>query len=126
MGDRHRPESPIGLAGIRTLKAVLLHDRSYVPADGTTDTTALAKWHKQLSRKPYGHDLQRLLAEVVGPEGARYLPQMPAGSVVVNGWTETMRYWAPGAVNEADANTFQAEAGVAIATVLRMKQDGVL
>lgn len=107
------------------LKAVLLHDKTYDGATGTTDTTKLAQWHKALKTRPYGHDLGQLLAASIGPEGARYLVPIDVTASVLD-WTETMRYWAPGAVDELKARAFLAWAEIAADSIIRMQLDGVL
>lgn len=68
-------------------KAVLLHDRSYDPVAGATNATELARWHQLLSRRPFGHDLEKLLAATVGPEGARYLPIVPPTASMIRAMT---------------------------------------
>jgi hypothetical protein len=106
------------------LKAILLHDRSYDPLAGAVNATELAQWHRKLSRSPFGHDLQQLLAATVGAEGARYLPVVPTTASVLN-WTETLRYRASGAVDEPTANAYLSWAELAIDSVLQMILDGV-
>lgn len=108
-----------------SLKAVLLHDRSYDSTTAATDTAKLNLWAKTLSRKPFGHDLARLLAETVGPEGARYLPLLDAGASILD-WTETMRYWASGVVGDAKAQAFLSWAELAAQAVIQMTLDGVV
>jgi hypothetical protein len=107
-----------------SLKAVLLHDRSYDPVTGAANPNLLVQWHRALSRRPFGHDLQRLLAAAVGPEGARYLPVVPPTASILN-WTETLRYRATGAVTESTAHSYLSWAELAIDSVLQMVLDGV-
>ncbi len=108
-----------------SLKAVLLHDRSYDPTTTTTDAAKLASWHAQLCSKKFGHKLARLLSATVGAEGARYLPPLGPSASVLN-WTETMRYWAPGAISNVQAEAFLSWAELAVESIVQMTLDGVL
>lgn len=108
-----------------SLKTIILHDRCYDPASSSRDRAILERWHKDLSRKPYGHDLEMLLGAVVGGDGARYMPPLHQASSIVRDWTETMRYRAP-TLNNDIANAFLAWAELAVHAVVRMKLDGVL
>jgi len=111
-----------------TLKAVILHDKSYDPAFGTHDAAALRRWHATLSRRPYGHNLLQLAAELVGPEGARYMPDLPhaAPRASIFDWAETLRYCPPGAITEGRALSYREWAGSAYESILRMRADGVI
>lgn len=108
-----------------SLKAVLLHDRSYDPATGAANPALLAQWRRALSRRPFGHDLQQLLTAAVGPEGARYLPIVPPTASILD-WTETLRYRATGAITESAAHSYLSWAELAIDSVLQMMLDGVV
>ncbi len=108
-----------------SLKSVLLHDRSYDQATGKAEVSRLQTWHKKLSKQPFAHNLARLLAETVGPEGARYLPPIEPNASVIH-WTETMRYWAPGKVDRAKATAYLSWAEMAVLSVVQMQLDGVL
>jgi len=109
-----------------SLKAIVLHDRSYEPATGKTDSAELAAWHKTLCGRKFGHDLAVILAASVGPEGARYFPPLHGRASVVTDWTETMRYWAPGEVREPQVSAFLNWAEVAVGSVVQMQLDGVI
>jgi len=108
-----------------TLKTVLLHDQTFDPATKQTDAAELAKWHKSLSRKPFGHSLTGLLAASVGAEGAKYLPPFPPKTSMLK-WSETIRYRAPGRVDAEQAGAFLAWAEFAAESVVAMNLDGVL
>lgn len=108
-----------------TLKAVLLHDRAHDTITGAPDPVKLQQWHNDLRKKPYGHKLAGLLGAGVGPQGARYWPELEATDSVVRDWTETARYWRPGAVTEAKARAFLAWADLTALAVVQMTLDGV-
>jgi hypothetical protein len=108
-----------------SLKAVLLHDRPFDPVTRVTDQVQLNTWHQQLRRRPFQHDLARLLAEQVGPEGARYVPPLDPGASIFN-WSESLRYMATGAIPEPRADAYVLWAGIAVDAVVRMALDGVL
>lgn len=112
-----------------TFKAVLLHDKSYDPTTGTHDPALLTQWHRDLSRRPFGHDLMQLASTTVGPEGARYMPDLPRGTLFrasVLNWSETLRYQASGAVTDATSQNYQQWAEIAHEAILAMRTDGVL
>ena len=110
------------------VKAVVLHDRSFDPATATTDPVKLADWHKQLKKRPYGHDIAGLLAlaATVGGVGAPYFPALDRKDSVVAKWTEQLRYQRAGAVDAAMATSFVLWAELAMHSIVRMKLDGVL
>lgn len=125
--DARRYDGAAYLAGYVVecaLKSVLLHDRSYDPITGKADPAKLAAWHKQLSSRPFGHDLAAILTATVGSEGARYLPPLHVQASIVREWKETMRYWAP-SVPEEKAAAFLDWAEVAVQSVVQMQLDGV-
>ncbi|WP_437294189.1 hypothetical protein [Sorangium sp. So ce426] len=109
------------------LKSVILHDRSFDPATGSHDATKLASWHKMLSTKQHGgHDLRKLATTLVGPEGARYLPDLPPTAAVF-GWSEVLRYAPSGTVTPERGRSYHEWAGVAYTcSVLAMRADGVI
>ena len=108
-----------------SLKSVLLHDKSYDAATGQTNAARLTTWGTTL-RRSYGHDLSKLLAATVGPEGARYMPLLPTTASITLNWSETMRYWAAGAVSAAEADAFLSWADLAFEAVVQMTLDGVV
>lgn len=108
-----------------SVKAVILHDRSFDATTGTTNRAQLAQWHQSLSRRPYGHDLRALLAAIVGAEGARYLPDIEPNASVMQ-WQETLRYSAPGRIRAAEADAYVLWAEFAVNAIARMRADGVL
>ena len=55
-----------------SLKAVLLHDKSFDSSTGKTNAKDLAKWAKALRFQPFGHNLAALLSHSLGPAGAPY------------------------------------------------------
>jgi len=106
------------------LKAVLLHDRSFDAATGTTNPEQLATWHRKLRNKPFSHDLVALVNAALGAEGARYLPPITKESVL--GWSEQMRYHPAGKVDAFKADAYLAGAELAAGAIVQMTLDGVL
>lgn len=108
------------------LKSVILHDKCFDTSVGHHDATRLAAWHRTLRTRPYGHDLRALAAVAVGPEGARYLPDLPATAEILD-WRETLRYAPPGDVTEDQGRSYHEGAGLAYAqSILAMRADGVI
>jgi len=103
---------------------VLLHDRSFDTATGTTNPGKLATWHRTLRYKPFGHDLVALVHAALGAEGARYLPPITKESVL--GWSEQMRYHPAGKVDAGKADAYLAGAELAAGAIVQMTLDGVL
>lgn len=109
------------------LKAVILHERSFNPTTGLHDATVLATEHAALSRRPFGHDLTRLLGVTITPTGASYVPFIPSNAALIRDWKETLRYRPPGTVSETRARSyFEWACTVYEQSVLRMKLDGVI
>jgi len=111
-------------------KALILHDQAYDPTTRATDPEVLAQWREKLRRKPYGHDLARLLSETLGTSGQRYahfLPDPNAAplAAIIAGWKETMRYREPH-VGAPQASAYVEWASLAEEAVASMQLDGVL
>jgi hypothetical protein len=126
--DAGRPDGAAYHAGYVvecSLKSIILHERSFDSATGVRDTNRLTMWHKKLSCRPYGHDLEQILNITVGPEGARYMPPLHDDASVVREWSETMRYWAP-TVSVPKAKAFLEWAELTVQAVVKMKLDGVV
>jgi hypothetical protein len=113
-----------------SLKAVYLHDRAWESSTRTHNKALLLAAHHQVSHKPLGHDLSALLAVSVGPEGARYLPDLPPpgpGAATILTWKETLRYRSPAPDADIRAASWSAWAEfVHDHTVIQMQLDGVL
>ncbi len=83
-----------------------------------------------------GHDLAALSAQVTrlatggSPPIARYVPNPPpniAYGTPPAGWKETMRYRAPGDLNQAQAGSWVTEASrIYTQSVGQMRKDGVI
>lgn len=108
------------------LKAVVLHDKSFDSSVGQHDSTMLALWHKTLSTKKFGHNLQALAAIVVGAEGAPYMPDLPPRAAVFN-WRETLRYSPSGTVAEVQSRAYYEWAGMAYEqAIVAMRLQGLI
>jgi len=112
------------------LKSVVLHDGSFDSAAGVHDPTKLADWHRKLRNKPYGHDLLKLAMSMVGPEGAKYLPDLPLSlptRAAVFDWSETLRYAPLGTVTEDKARAYYEWACLVYEhSIVAMRSDGVI
>jgi hypothetical protein len=123
-----------------SLKAVLLHDRSWDPTVGPNGQHVAAKLaavHMQLRKAPYGHDLVHLASQQLGAEGAKYWPDLTPGNVTqgvhlraVLDWKETLRY--RGEDPQTDRAALRASsylgwaAEVHARAIVEMRLDGVL
>ena len=112
------------------VKALVLHDKTFDPATGATDTAALALWHRTL-RTGYRHDLVRLLGLALGARGARYAGFLPDPATtpppdVARTWSETLRYRPAGEVTVERAASYVEWAGLAELAIAQMTLDGVL
>ncbi len=110
-----------------SLKTLILHDRSYEAATGVHDGAKLGQWHDKLRRKPFSHDLLKLLLSSVGVQVARYQPDHASLSRVSQTWRESWRYRPEGRVSPDDsADLLDDATRIHQRIVIGLRQDGLL